>query len=552
MGISLKNTNRLKPMFFCFIFLLIIQILVFFIHSIKNVVDFYPSFFDQGAYLSHSYRLVTEIKSFNSLVVKTLDFLTRPNPQGPLLPALGALSIKLTHWSPRLASLFVNMVFWILLNLFVFSGKKFKNDDSKYLILFCLNCMPYPFYMYGGLFDFRPDFSTFCLYGVSTVLFYKFLKNPSKKNLLLSLCFWALLFLNRQITFVYANMIFFTLIFIGFCDKYLRPNQARLWPLRAVINHWFLYLILCLPFLINSFIEIKNYYFVGHVTGVEGPLRAIENNIINIKSYLLYYPKTLILNHLGMGLSSLLFLLVISALVTTKLKKIKLFSSEALYNFVCFFIPMVVLTVIKNKSPIVGGIVLLPLILFVCSIFFNVWNSQIYSKYYIFLFFLMFTAWPLMAFFKTNPLYLMPGQKIAQRQETFLVRELLNKINFVSSYHNASEFRFCGLGPYPFFFDKSLVSYNFEQNNTYLTIVNPFQNYFQHTERSDFFNKLKSCDIIAYDELQKVDLYPINQDVFSIIPSLNQNLHSIFIKYKTIDIEDKRFVFWIRKDIDQN
>jgi hypothetical protein len=61
----------------------------------------------------------------------------------------------------------VNFLFFVGLQLFAFNLGKytFGNRAYGYLLVGLILCEASPWYWPGGLFDFRQDFSAYCLYG---------------------------------------------------------------------------------------------------------------------------------------------------------------------------------------------------------------------------------------------------------------------------------------------------------------------------------------------------------------------------------------------------
>ena len=130
--------------------------------------------------------------------------------------------------------------------------------------------------------------------------------------------------------------------------------------------------MLVLPILFLAREGIYNYYGIGHVLGVEKNIRADQLGLHGVLDHLLYYPESLS-DHVGRSVFIAFAILSATALISAYrfdhswtqrlLVRLHRYRAEYFALGLMIVVPIVVLTLNFPKSPLVGNIVLIPLIL---------------------------------------------------------------------------------------------------------------------------------------------------------------------------------------------
>lgn len=349
----------------------------------------YPSAFDQTAYLTVSYRLFEAMRIGNFRPI--VNFIVGSGaPNGVSFPIQGAL-LSLLLGAGRVSLLSLNFIYFAALQVVLFQTVRWKTGNSRLAfvaiaLLLCQSTLPY---MAGGIFDYRIDFAAYCTFGIWTcfVLRSDLFKNRRWSAAVGFTTAW--LMSMRFITGAYfapimAVIFFFLIIRYGRSKSFFRKAAYRL----RIYNFFIaagIPALLVLPLLWFHRSAIYTYYFVGTVTGPEKYIRALEFGIKSTADALTFYPKSIMIQHLGGK-----FLLAISILfAATFLLTIIARSGGAkrlrpqLHNLVtvltAILVPIGVLTAVISKSPIVGSIVCVPILLLavlVCSAPLDAWPPR--------------------------------------------------------------------------------------------------------------------------------------------------------------------------------
>jgi hypothetical protein len=365
--------------------LIALEALAFFNFYSREVAWYPPLSFDQTGYLFQAYDLEQRVLS-EGLGTLSSALQSRENPSGLLLPIEGALS-GLIIGGTRLPQLLVLFLAFSALQVFAFAAAQavWGRRAFGYMVLGLILCQITAWFYAGGLFDFRMDFVAYCLYGIWACA-------AVRSNLFLDRR-WAIgcgfisafLVLHRFITIVYllgvcAGFAIASLV-VGF---FLRGDPDLPGRLKQRLSNLSLAAIILIliagPVLQPSWGAIHDYYVVGHATGQEKYVRASEVGVRDLAGHLFYYPKSIVKDHLGRGFlrSSLLAIAagVIARLLSrARNMKVQGASSRAeTYLLRVIFLlgailgPVIVLTVDISKSPVVGGIVGVPVALLVVAL----------------------------------------------------------------------------------------------------------------------------------------------------------------------------------------
>jgi hypothetical protein len=353
----------------------------------REIAWYPPLNFDQLAYLEEAYRLRERILEHGLGDPLRVSWY-KGHVSGLLLPIEGALSGLLlggARW-PQLA---VNFVFFGALQVFAFYTARNVWDRRVfgYAVVGLILCQATAWLPWGGLFDFRMDFSAYCLYGIwaCAVLRSKlFLDRP-----------WAIgcgliggfLILHRFFTVIYllgAGAGFAGVcVAVGFIRRADSDLARRMW--RRFYNLSLsagLIIIIGAPILILNWPAIHDYYVVGHVVSNEKYIRAAELGIKDTVGHLLFYPQSIIRDHLGQtfllgsaitiagGLAARCF--GRSGNLGTGMKP-ETYRDETFLLQVVFLLgamlgPIIVLTADIAKSVVVGGIVGVPAALLIVTL----------------------------------------------------------------------------------------------------------------------------------------------------------------------------------------
>jgi hypothetical protein len=131
------------------------------------------------------------------------------------------------------------------------------------------------------------------------------------------------------------------------------------------------FLLLVVPVFVWNRGAIYNYYVVGHVIGPEKAIRSEFLGIFSRTEHLLYYPRSLLLEHAGLPCLALTFLTLGIVLLALRLGRGSSPSTASaprggafawLFLAACIVVPLTLLTLDVAKSPVVGGILVVPLL----------------------------------------------------------------------------------------------------------------------------------------------------------------------------------------------
>jgi hypothetical protein len=362
-----------------------LETVVFCNFFLREIAWYPPLNSDQAVFLSEAYKL--EERVFSKGIGELWKALWRKgNPNGLLLPIEGAL-LGMVFGGSRLAQLSLNFIAFGALQIVAFSSARtvWTRRAYGYLALGLILCQTTAWFWAGGLFDFRFDFVAYCLYGIWVCA-------AIRSNLFLDRR-WAIgcgligavLVLHRFLTIVYllgvsagfgAACIVVCLISRG--DRCL---DRRLWErlYNLALSSGILVAVVS-PILIINRSAIRDYYWVGHVTSQEKYIRATEVGITGLAGHLLYYPESIVKDHLGATFFTGSILAIVTGLVAHLLNRSvklnaqcaprheKTFPLQTIFLLGASLGPIVVLTADIAKSPVVGGVVGVPAALLIVTV----------------------------------------------------------------------------------------------------------------------------------------------------------------------------------------
>jgi hypothetical protein len=343
----------------------------------REVVWAFPTGFDQSVYLVAAYETYEHVLARGPLV-GFRDALRRQAPAGLLLPIQAAGFFRLLGPS-RLSALTLNFATFALLQLALVGT--LRRLSGRWSVAFVglglLLCAGSPYFAAGGLFDFRMDFAALCLFGVvlCAVACSNFFESRGFAGL--AGCAAALLVLTRFLTAVYcagiggACLLFLSLRILHHRNVPARRRCAAR-QLQGLLLAGLVLAVCSLPALWHNRHTIWNYYGVGHVVGPEKEIRAREWGVHGWNQALLFYPRSVLVHHAGTVFVTSAAVIVLAALVLRffgRRQRDAQAQPEALdvrglSFFACsaLLIPLAVLTADVSKSPIVGNVLVAPLL----------------------------------------------------------------------------------------------------------------------------------------------------------------------------------------------
>ncbi|MEH2483529.1 hypothetical protein V1282_006886 [Nitrobacteraceae bacterium AZCC 2146] len=350
--------------------LFVAEAIVFYAHVARDVAPFYPPRFDQLSYYLSTYDLLSSFhaKGFSAFI----DEMLQPgNPTGTTFVLQGAL-LSLIGGENRTAILSVNLLYFLALQFVFFAvvRSRVRRIDFAWTGIALLLSSATLFLAAGGIYDYRIDFSALCLYGIWTCLIvWCGAFRHTGRSLVVALA-GILLVHSRFFTVIYIGVVLGALLAINLYKLLRGPatdgGAAR--RVRNILLSGGVVAAICLPRLYLSRDAIYGYYMIGHVLGEEKYIRAHELGLYSFAAHLLYYPKSILERHIG-----LLTWLIAGALAgwslwrdrvaaSEMLARLRPFGHEFLALGIAVLVPVAALTANVSKSPVVGGIVTVPIL----------------------------------------------------------------------------------------------------------------------------------------------------------------------------------------------
>src|SRR5260370_4566501 len=152
------------------IVLFAVEAVIFYVHVARDIAPFYPSNFDQLSYYIATYDLISVFHA-RGLSVLVEELLQPSSATGTTFVLQGALLSRIGGEN-RTAILSVNLVYLLALQFvfFVVIRTRTGRTDLAWIAMALLLSLSTLFNGAGGIYDYRIDFSAFCLYGIWTCL----------------------------------------------------------------------------------------------------------------------------------------------------------------------------------------------------------------------------------------------------------------------------------------------------------------------------------------------------------------------------------------------
>src|ERR1700730_11309297 len=343
----------------------------------REIAWYPPLNFDQTTFLAEAYHLEERILGHGWgeiwKVVRSKD-----HASGLLLPIEGALS-GLVFGGPRWPQLVVNFVLFGALQIFAFytARKVWGRRAYGYAVVGLILCQATAWLEWGGLFDFRMDFSAYCLYGIWCCTVIRSKLFVDRRWAIGCGLIGAFLVLSRFLTLVYLLGVYVG--FAGVCvavGLLRRANANLAWRMRQRLYNLSLsagvLAIIVAPILVLNRGAIHNYYVIGHALGDEKNIRAQEVGIANLAGHLFFYPRSIVFDHWGAPFLGAAVVAIAGASASRLVNRRnsvernatsfrdETFLLETIFLVGAILGPILVLTADIAKSAVVGGITGVP------------------------------------------------------------------------------------------------------------------------------------------------------------------------------------------------
>jgi hypothetical protein len=355
--------------------LLALQLLILVTFAQREIVWGYPTAFDQTVFLSKAYETYDYILKHS--LASGLDYgLAMRIPQGNLLQLQASLAYLVLGPS-RLSSILLNGLYFAMLQLgFVWVLRwLLRSWAIAFLAVGMLWTTTSRFTLYGGgITDFRLDFISICLFGIMICVAIRsdVFQRTRWALAVGGIAGYAVLF--RYILIVYVLAIVFVWLLVVILERKTRSGNSLSYTrqqLRGLAAATVVFAAIVVPMLIYSKSTIYRYYILGHL-GPDKKFRILESHTESFLDAVLFYPRSLVYDHLG-ALFLLLACAIVSVLLAVTLRSGKLIPSDerrppaslrrvAVFLSVCFLAPFTILTLDVSKSPVVGGVLVMPLL----------------------------------------------------------------------------------------------------------------------------------------------------------------------------------------------
>jgi hypothetical protein len=353
--------------------LLVLQYVAFVHYVQREIIWGYPALSDQIYYLQQSYDTFEQM--LNHGPVHGLLFGFRlPLPQGSMIH-VEAAALYLILGPSRLSALTVNFIDYAALQFVLLYTVLWltKRWSAALFALGLLLAAMSPFGAAGGLYDFRIDFSVLCIYGMFTCLVIRsrvfLLPGWSSAAAAAATLLVLTRFLSAPSIAGVGGLLFLFLFWRARWDPdpAIREEHSR--RIRSIL--WNAVGAACVlgPAIWFRREALWNYYVASQSS--ENAFRLAENGVHNALEFIGFYPRSLIVNHLGTiwlaaALTSMVAALGLSVgrnggerLYRAAFPK---GDPAAIFVAISFLVPLTVLTVWQARSAIVVDILVMPAI----------------------------------------------------------------------------------------------------------------------------------------------------------------------------------------------
>jgi hypothetical protein len=337
---------------------------------------------DQAMYLRNSYDVEQAVKDGGiAALPASMKKLITISANGFGLPADG-LIFSFFEDGARLSRLHVNLVAMLILELSAFYTISYLTSSPiwGWASLGLILAQNVAWFWAGGMFDFRPDFVAYCVYGIWICAVLRSEVCLKRGWSLVSAAAVFFLVINRYVAMVYATGVVLSLaaiLLILYRRNIGKPEEAD--PIRArLINLTLasaLASALISPFMWMARKAIHDYYIVGHL-GEEKLIRMHEAGVYTLSQFLKFYPVNIYATDLQKFfflVCGVLFIVAVCARLISRWTSdhsptnptgnnaLAFLRFRIIFLLLSIAIPLAALTADYSKSGVVGSIVCVPI-----------------------------------------------------------------------------------------------------------------------------------------------------------------------------------------------
>jgi hypothetical protein len=348
-----------------------------------RIAPYLPLWADQVQYLMETYRGYGFIHE-HGLLAGTVEAVRQPRPQGWLLQTVASLAMTVVG-PGRMAALDINLA--LLLGWLGVTAWAIKRAFGAAASILALGLMALPMTTIlnpGGVFDFRLDYASTCLWGMIVVLTAVADGREGWPLRLAVLILGTVLILTRFISASYLLPFGGGVVFMSLLPWFRSARWGRrlLWWLLAAIAVW---LLIFAVITVANFDLISSYYIRGHLTGEERLVRRAYEKLFTFWDDLRFYPRVIYVEHLGRALLAMVGLSLLAGLALRLLghrrtdekapapdrperdgdRRLRWYLAVVIVGLA---VPFAVLTANLVKSSAVAGILVPPLVLVIVGV----------------------------------------------------------------------------------------------------------------------------------------------------------------------------------------
>lgn len=344
---------------------LLLQYALFRQYAVREVTWAHPGMADQTGYLIHSYRAFENLLA-QGFVPGVLENLRARSSHGVMLPVQSSILFLLLGPN-RLAALTLSFLYFALSELVLFYTVRWltRSWALAFIAISLLLLSASRFFWAGGLYDFRLDSIAASLY---TIMLCLAIRSRFFISLPFSIAYGAAGALLILFRFVAVSYVVFTLLAVIAVLLVFYTRDRSSLETRQRFRHALIALgivtLLTGPSLFQSRAVLLTYY--GRHLGFESGLRAAQAGVHTQAQALLFYPKSLLNDHLG-GAYALGVLLFFGMRMASGGKS-SLLNETRSYVFlaaVAILVPLLLFTIDQSKSAVVASLVVGPLTLLI-------------------------------------------------------------------------------------------------------------------------------------------------------------------------------------------
>jgi hypothetical protein len=337
-------------------------------HALREVVWAHPGGFDQVVYLSDSYETYEEMKERG--VLAGLRHGLRLPVQTSMLIHLQASLLFLLLGASRLSALTLNFGYFALLQVVLASTLRWlsRRWSVAFLGVGLLLTAGVPFLPWGGIMDFRLDFSAGCLFGVVLCLVVRSGVFASRKWSLLAGAAAGFCVLFRFLTLTYLTGIFGALFFF-YAVRWRRAPDGQRPPAAHRLGNMLLTALLIVG-IVGPVLWYKREgflaHYVAHVRGGENQIMGLFFGASTLWQRAVFYVTSVARDHAGAAFGLAAALVLLGALVLAACRLVRRVRCQSDWPVdrratgvaiaLSVLVPLAALIVYPSPSPLVAGV----------------------------------------------------------------------------------------------------------------------------------------------------------------------------------------------------